>query len=579
MEKECEVLKTDVLVIGAGAAGCRAAIEASEYGINKIIIVSKGLFGKSGNVNLASVVYSASMQCINTKDSPEEHFRDTVVEGRFLGNQKLIEILVKEAPKTIWDLERYGMRWSKYNDGRFHLLPAPGHSYNRGFHCGSPPAKKDAEFRVKQLGIALQACLCKEVKRHKNITILDDIFCTNLLINKGEVVGVTCIDIKTGKFFAIQAKSTVLATGGAGLIYEMNDMFTGSTGDGMAMAYRVGAELMDMEMHQFFPTAYVHPEYIKGRIVRSSSLWVSGLKLYNAKGERFMERYYKDYLGFRPTPEHVPRDMLSRAIYTEIIEGRGTEHGGVWYDARDVKGYEPSKMCAVLGIDPYRFEVAPTCHFTIGGVKINERAETSINGLYACGEVCGGVHGANRLAGNALPECLVFGAIAGKNAAIRAYRIQMPEIDIEQLYLERERVFNLKAKKPANGIRPVTLRRKLQRMMWEKAGLIRDAKGLQHAIEILDSMIDKDLPKLTIANVDVWNFEWIEALEMENLLTVAEMTVRTALMREESRGAHYRRDFPETDNINWLVNIIVTKSKKGRMRLSTTPVMLTKIRP
>lgn len=568
-----------MLIIGAGAAGCRAAIEANEYGIDNIIMVSKGPFGKSGNTNLACVVYSASMRHTNTRDSPEAHFKDTVVEGRYLGNQKLIEILVREAPKTVWDLERYGMKWSKYKDGRFYQLPAPGHSYDRGVHCGPPPEQKGAGFRVRELGIALQACLCREVKRHQSITILDDIFCTNLLTNKGQVVGATCIDIKTGKFFAIQAKSTILATGGAGLIYEMNDMFTGSTGDAMAMAYRAGAELIDMEMHQFFPTAYVYPEYVKGRIVRSSSLWVLGLKLYNAKGERFMERYYIDYQRFRSTPEHVPRDMLSRAIYTEIIEGRGTKHGGVWYDATDIKGYEPPKTRKVLGIDPYRFEVAPACHFTIGGVRITERAETSLNGLYACGEVCGGLHGANRLAGNALAECLVFGAIAGKNAAIRAFSTDLPEIDKEQLDAERERVFKLRRQKSADGIRPVALKRKMQKLMWEKAGLVRDAVGLKQTMEILDTMMAEDLPKLVIADVDRCNFEWIETLEMENLLTIAEMTVRSALMREESRGAHYRLDFRETDNTNWLVNIVITKSKNDRMHLSTIPAVLTKMRP
>lgn len=568
-----------MLVIGSGAAGCSAAIEANEHGITNVILVSKGPFGKSGNTNLACVVYSAAMRHTDPRDNPEAHFKDTVLEGRYLGNQKLIEILVRESPKTVWDLDRYGMKWSKYKDGRFYQLPAPGHSYNRGVHRGPPPEQKGGEFRGGETGIALQACLCREVKRHPCITIFDDSFCTNLLTNKGQVVGATCIDLKTGRFFAIKAKSTILATGGAGLIYEMNDMFTGSTGDGVAMAHRAGAKLIDMEVHQFFPTAYAYPECVKGRIVLSSSLWVLGLKLYNANGERFMEKYYTGYKGFRPTPEHVPRDMLSKAIYTEIIEGRGTEHGGVWYDATDIEGYEPPKMRKVLSVDQYRFEVAPTCHFTLGGIRINERAETSLKGLYACGEVCGGLHGANRLAGNALAECMVFGAIAGKNASIRAFSIDLPEIDKDQLNAERERIFNLRKRKFADGIRPVTLKKRMQNLMWKKAGLVRDAVGLKQTIRVLERMKTEDLPRLVIIDVNRYNFEWIEALEMDNLLIVAEMTVRSALMRNESRGAHYRLDFPETDNINWLANIVVTKSKDDKMHLSTVPVVVTRTSP
>jgi fumarate reductase (CoM/CoB) subunit A len=562
---EYEKIDTDVLVVGSGAAGCRAAIEAAEYA-SDVAVVAKGPFGMCGSTNLAGVVYAAAIGHADPRDEPSIHFQDTIVSGRYIGNERIAEILANEAPKTVYDLERFGVRWYKSEDGKFAQLPTPGHRFNRGVYWD------------EMTGSVVQKALSKEVKRHSNIAILDDIFVTKLLTEDGSVYGAVGLDIKEGSILALSSRSTILATGGSGRIYRTTDMDEGATGDGYALAYRAGGELRDMEMTQFFPTSFVYPESLRGIAVSSSALWSLGLKLYNSKNERFMEKYYPK------EKENVPRDLLSRAIFKEIMEGRGTEHGGVWLDTSDIENWDQLRKDRAksymwpekFGLPTSRFEVAPTYHFTIGGIKISETAQTSLRGLYVAGEAAGGLHGANRIGGNALAECVVFGAIAGKNAALES-QVQKRRPNMRK-NIEREcnQIHSVTRREVTDGVRPLVIRRQLADTMTNNVGIIRTAATLRRArLDI--SQLEKKMGQVVVDDSENrFNIEWVEMLELMNMLQVARIVVRAATARRESRGAHYRSDCPDTNNKDWLRNIVV-KQKASRLQLRTIPVKFSKI--
>ncbi len=546
-----QYIKTDVLVVGTGAAGCRAAIEAAEYGA-QVQLVSKGVVGRSGTTNMAEVVYAAAIGHTDRLDHPQYHFEDTVVEGHWLGDQKLVKLLTEGAPKTIYDLERYGLPWYRMEDGRhYYQLPTPGHRFDRGVHFNESTGKK------------MQEALIEEVGRHASIYTLSDTLVVGLLVDDGRLVGASAIDLQLGSMIVFETGSVVIATGGAGLMYQVTDMEHGSTGDGIALAYRAGAELIAPEMHQFFPTAFVWPETLRGTIVTSSNLWGFGLRLYNADGERFMER------PFPLEKENVPRDVLSRYIFLEIAEGRGTEHGGVWLDASNIDGWEylrreraksyiwPTK----LGVNTERFEIAPTYHYTTGGVRIDEHAQTQVRGLYAAGEVVGGIHGSNRIGGNALPECMVFGAIAGRHAALTAHtpgRVPQSLIDDELSRLNR-----FLTPPDSIDLRPIDVLKKLRQTMYRQMGIVRDDPGLRQGLSELDTMIAEDMPRVGVGSGTVFNWAWIWKIELDNMLEQARIYTEAALLRTETRGAHFRSDYPETDNQQWLKNIIVRKEAHG----------------
>jgi fumarate reductase (CoM/CoB) subunit A len=540
--------ETDVLVVGTGAAGARAAIEACEYTAD-VLLVAKGAPGRSGTTNLAGVHYAAALGHAD-EDTPWHHFEDTVIEARWLADQELALKMALNGPKTVYDLERYGLHWYRTDDGdRYKQLPAPGHSYNRGVHYDG------------RTGKMVQDNLMAEVRRHSAIKLMGDVFITNIMVDGGEVVGATGIDLQRGEFLVISARSVILTTGGAGMMYRVTDMETGSTGDGIAMAYRAGATLIDPEMHQFFPTAFVWPDTMRGVAVNSSQLWALGLRLYNDRGERFMEKYYPE------EKENMPRDILSQCIFREIQEGRGTERGGVWQVTRWIEEFDalrrdrprsyiwPTK----LGIDVEQFEIAPTYHFTLGGVRINVEAETSVPGLYAAGEIVGATHGANRLAGNALVECMVFGEIAGRNAALRA--LEHSSIDPVPASLvenERERLRGVLRSDDEADKRPGDVFDALRHTMYFNVGIVRDEDRLGQAVERIQELRE-EARHMQLSDVEQFNVEWIWTLELDSMLTLSELFARGARMRKESRGAHYRSDYPDIDNENWLKHILVRR--------------------
>ena len=565
----------DVLVIGTGAAGCAAAISAAER-TAKVILANKGAFGRSGTTCLGSVIYAAALGHEDGRDSPEYHFLDTVIEGRYLGNQQLVKILAEEAPRTVYDLERYGVAWYKRGKTRinpseynYYQLPSPPHRYSRGV------------FHDERTGRAIQDALCREVLKHaRDIRIVDDLYIWKIVRNDEKLQGALGLDMRTGEIVGITCKAVVLATGGGGSCYQVTDTDTGATGDGYSLALDAGAELMDMEFTQFYPTAFVYPESLQGMIVAVSALWTLGLRLYNAAEERFMARKYPD------SAENLPRDILSRSIFMEILGGKATPHGGVWLDGSAIPNWEEVRKSRPrsfiwpkrFGISGNRFEVAPTSHFTMGGVRINEKCETCAPGLYAAGEVAGGVHGGNRLAGNALAECVVFGQVAGTEAA-KMRREEAGTLDESAIRREEEKlrvIFNPEISRGKK--RPSLFIRTLKEIMYRSAGVVREKDALETAHKAISDLKDQVAHDLKITPGRVFNYDQIHAFELWNMIDLCHMTIKAALIREESRGAHYRRDFPDSDNKNWLKNIIFQR-RDGRLRIRMEDVKTPYVSP
>jgi fumarate reductase (CoM/CoB) subunit A len=420
--------------------------------------------------------------------------------------------------------------------------------------------------------------LVEEVRR-QNLDVLDEIFVTSYLMNGGKVAGAFAIDYKSGDFMVFRAKAVVLASGGAGRLFRITTNAAQDTGDGYAAAYRIGARLVDMEMVQFHPTGMVYPDSHKGQLVTEAVRGEGGL-LFNTKKERLMQRYDPKLM------ELAGRDVVARSIATEILEGRGTPQGGVYLDvthlpANVIEERLPSMLRQFLdvGVDIRKepMQVAPTAHHFMGGVQINENAETNVMGMYAAGEVTGGIHGGNRLGGNALADTQVFGKRAGENAA--EYAMKNPMLPIDKKQINREMENAGKFLKKREGVRPVEIKNKLQSLMWDKVGIFRIGQEIQEAITGIERMKEQDLPHLCVMSSKTrYNREWIETLEIENLVTVAEMVAKAALLRTESRGAHYRRDFPKIDNQDWFTNIVI-ELKDGGMSFQKVPVVTTIMKP
>ena len=568
--RELRKISCDVLVIGTGAAGCAAAITAAEK-TAKVVMTNKGTFGRSGTTCLGSVVYAAALGHTDKRDSPEQHFLDTAIEGRYLGNQELVKMLAEEAPRTVYDLERYGVAWYKQGKNRinrniynYYQLPSPPHKYNRGVH------------NDERTGQVIQNALCEEVLKHsQDIQVIDDIYIWKLVVNDKKIQGALGLNLRTGDIVVFSCKAIILATGGSGSSYKVTDMDTGATGDGYSMALNAGVELMDMEFTQFFPTAFIHPESLHGIIVATSALWTSGLKLYNVDNERFMAKQYPE-LG-----ENLPRDILSRGIFMEITKGKGTSHGGAWLDTSDIQNWEEIRKDRPrsyiwperFGVSDRRFEVAPTYHFTMGGIRINEGCETNIYGLYAAGEVAGGVHGGNRLAGNALAECMVFGQIAGKEAASlrkdELNEIKEPNIRDEE---EKLRLLFDPGSSKGNTSSSIFIRQ-LRETMYKYVGVVRDKEGLEKAQKEIKELKNRAQNDLKIVPGRIFNYDQIHAFELFNMFELCGVVIRSALMRTESRGAHYRSDYPKSNNKKWLKNI-AAKYKDGKILLETANIIM-----
>lgn len=559
-----EIIETDVLVIGAGGAGLRAGIAASESN-QDITIISQELVGKAHTV-MAEGGINAALANLDSDDSWEIHARDTCKAGAYLNNQVLVEILAKESPDRVYDLENFGSIFSRTPDGLIMQRPFGHQTFRRTCYAGD------------RTGHEILVTLKEELRR-RDIRLISEVFATSLLLDKGRVAGTTAVNMRTGEFFAIRAKAVVMAAGGAGRVYAVTTNAQADVGSGYAMGYKVGADLVDMEQFQFHPTGAAIPPAARGRLVTEGVRGEGGILL-NKDGERFMQRYNPQSM------ELSGRDEVARSIATEIREGRGTENGAVYLDAtflpaRIIEERLPTMLEDFLdiGIDIRNepMEVTPTAHHVMGGLKIDRKAKTSINGLYAAGEVAGGVHGGNRLGGNALAAGQVFGKIAGESASEFASRNSLPRINRSDLEAEFARI--LAPLERESGLNPTTVTCRLQRVMWEKAGIFRNEQDLNVALEFLTSEQKQVASKLAVGNKATrYNTEWIVALGLQDMLLVSEMLVRSALYRQESRGAHYRTDYPKLDHSKWFCNITVTK-KGSQMILKKTPISITKWKP
>jgi fumarate reductase (CoM/CoB) subunit A len=559
--KNMQEIKTDVLVIGGGAAGCWAAITASAHG-GDVTLINKYPLGKSGTTIVGMITYNAVMGelGVHPEDSPDIYFQDLVKEGALLGDQNLMEIFVRQGRKTVLQLEKMGVRWDKIGD-KFDARRLPGMSYPRG--C----------FSDHRTGLFIQRALVREIQKRSNIRVLERKI-TKLLTKEGRIVGAVGLHIHDGSFLKISAKSVVIATGGAGRLFKITSMPEDARGDGYSLAYEAGARLIDMEFHLFFPATLVYPETLRGLVVPRGTTVPLGARILNGRKERFMHKYY-------PEAEFATRDKASISIFKEIKSGAITLHGGVYMDVSAVENllekYPTSFKDfkdAGMNLPEEWLEIAPGLHFTLGGIQINEFCETSLPGLYAAGEAAGNMHGANRIGGSALPECSVFGQIAGENAAIHAKFNHYLEPEGEQIGEEKKRLSNLLDAGKKGHTRPIEIMRALQDLMYDKVGVLRTGNGLREAIaEIQD--LKKKAKDMKIHPSSRYNNEWVDAVDILDMLQLGEIAARSAMFREESRGAHYREDFPQQDDRIWRKHSLSWK-EGGDVRIAYCPVRITR---
>jgi len=535
-----QTIKTDVLVIGGGGAGLRAVIEARERDCD-VLLISDSPVGFRNNTALSKATFIAGIK--KPGDSIELYLEDTLAGGRFINDRKMVETVISGAGKQINDLMRFGVSFKKRN-GELLIGQETGHRYPRLVFAG---ARRGIDLTIPLKDYAAKA----------GVKFMEGVVVTKLLQAENDVVGALGINEK-GQVFRFNAKSTVLATGGLGEIYLRHDNAVGLTGDGYVLAYEVGATLRDMEFVQFYPTTWGKHG---SKLCPYEMYILEGATMRNSLGEDILKRRGIDNVV------SVTRYKLMRIIMEEVAEGRGIE-GSIIFDFTTI----PEKRLQELYRDgllrkgeyPDKFEVAPAVHFFLGGVKINEKAEIGINGLYAAGEVCGGMHGANRIGGNALIEMFVFGTLAGGAAAARASKVKLMPVPQKEVKAEMERLNKFASGKRKGDIED--LKQWLKRMMWEKVGVIRDEKNLKEA--------QKEIAKLReqLKGISVSEPEHLpQAVKLANMLTVSEMISVGALTRTESRGAHYRSDYPEEDNKRWL-KVIEICCQKGAMVLNIAPV-------
>jgi succinate dehydrogenase / fumarate reductase, flavoprotein subunit len=526
-----ETHEHDVLVVGAGGAGLRAAIEALGQGAS-VGVVSKSLLGKAHTV-MAEGGIAAAMANVDSADGWKTHFRDTMRGGKLLNNWRMAQLHAQEAPERVKELEQWGALFDRTEDGRILQRAFGGHTFRRLCHVGD------------RTGLEMIRTL-QDRGVHMGFDVYMECTIVRLLTDGGRCAGALAYWRETGRFVVFKAKSVVMATGGIGKAWPITSNSWEYTGDGMALAYEAGAELMDMEFVQFHPTGMVWPPGVQGILVTEAVRGEGGI-LRNKKGERFMERYDPKRM------ELSTRDVVARSIYTEVKEGRGTEHGGAYLDishkpAEYVKKKLPSmyhqfKELADVDITKGPMEVGPTCHYVMGGSRVEaETAQSSLPGLFAAGEAAAGLHGANRLGGNSLSDLLVFGRRAGLAAAEHAKQISSPNLDEAQITAGENEA--LSAFQRQGGENPYAVHRDLQKVMQSLVGIFRTREDMEKALVELTKLKER-ASHTSIEGSRMFNPGWHMAIELKSMLTVSEAVTRSALVREESRGAHSRIDYAE----------------------------------
>ncbi|HEY4677915.1 MAG TPA: FAD-binding protein, partial [Candidatus Angelobacter sp.] len=532
-----ETHEHDVLIIGAGGAGLRAAIEALAAGA-RVAVVSKSLLGKAHTV-MAEGGIAAAMANVDKADSWRTHFRDTMRGGKLMNNWRMAQLHAQEAPERVRELEQWGALFDRTSDGDILQRAFGGHTFKRLCHVGD------------RTGLEMIRTL-----QDRGVQMGFDVFmeCTIIcLLTDGKcVVGAFGYWREQGRFVVLKAKAVVMATGGIGKAWRVTSNSWEYTGDGMALAYDAGAELIDMEFVQFHPTGMVWPPGVQGILVTEAVRGEGGI-LRNKNGERFMEKYDPKRM------ELSTRDVVARSIYTEVREGRGSEHGGAYLDishkpAEYVKQKLPSmyhqfKELADVDITKGPMEVGPTCHYMMGGIRVEaETAASSLPGLFAAGECAAGLHGANRLGGNSLSDLLVFGRRAGLSAA--AYAAKAPAAAIDDQQIAEAEHDMLAPFDRGEGENPYTVHRDLQEVMQNLVGIFRVDEDMTKAMGELEKLKAR-AARVRVEGSRLFNPGWHLSKDLKSMLTVSEAVTRSAMARKESRGAHSRIDFPKLDEQVW----------------------------
>jgi succinate dehydrogenase / fumarate reductase, flavoprotein subunit len=561
MTDEIERYSYDVVVIGAGGSGLRAAIEAHARG-KKTAIISKSLFGKAHTV-MAEGGAAAAMGNVNPNDNWQVHFRDTLRGGKFLNNPRMAELHAKEAPDRVWELEAWGAIFDRTSDGKISQRNFGGHSYPRLAHVGDRTGLEMIRT-LQQRIVALQQQDSIELgDPEARLRVFAETTITRLVKDGDRIAGAFGYVRDTGRFVLFEAPAVILATGGIGRTFKVTSNSWEYSGDGHALALLAGASLLNMEFVQFHPTGMVWPPSVRGILVTESVRGDGGV-LRNSDGKRFMfdyvpdvfraqyaeteeeaDRWYKDADNNRRPPELLPRDEVARSINSEIKAGRGSPHGGVFLD---VSTRLPAE------------EIGPTCHYVMGGVEVDpDTTASSVPGLFAAGEVSGGMHGSNRLGGNSLSDLLVFGKRAGDGAADYLESLGSSVPAVSQSSLDDAIAEALEPLERAEGENPYTVHAELQQTMNDLVGLIRREHEVAQALEELVKFKER-AANVAVPGGRAYNPGWHYAQDLRNMLLVAECVAMAALERQESRGGHTREDYPEMSPEWRKVNLIMTLS-------------------
>jgi succinate dehydrogenase / fumarate reductase flavoprotein subunit len=589
-----ETLEYDVLIIGAGGAGLRAAIEASVAGV-KVGLVCKSLLGKAHTV-MAEGGVAAALANVDDRDNWKVHFADTMRGGQYVNNWRMAELHAKEAPDRVRELEAWGAVFDRTADGKILQRNFGGHRYPRLAHVGD------------RTGLEMIRTL-QDYGIHQGIEVHMEHTIVKLLTDGDRVAGAFGYDRERGRFKVFKAKAIVLATGGIGRAYRITSNSWEYTGDGQSLAYHAGAELIDMEFVQFHPTGMIWPPSVMGILVTEGVRGEGGI-LCNKDGKRFMFaeipdayksqtadnpeegwRYTQGDKNARRPPELLTRDHVSRCIMDEVKAGRGSPHGGVFLDiswikekipnaAEHIKKKLPSMyhqfmQLANLDITREPMEVGPTTHYVMGGVRVNAETQMSnVTGLFAAGEAAAGLHGANRLGGNSLSDLLVFGKRAGEFAAIYSKERDaglIHDTQIEEAAREALEPFDRVAKAAGSGEGPYQVQNELQEMMQRLVGIVRREEEMVRALDGLGKLWERS-QNVAVHGHREYNPGWHTAIDLKHLLTVSEAVTRSAIERKESRGGHFRDDFPNKNAADGKINIVLRKGADGSMRVRREPI-------
>jgi fumarate reductase (CoM/CoB) subunit A len=526
--------ETDILVIGGGGAGIRAAIAAAELG-KKVILLSKGPLSRTG---ITPVAGEGVEGAVNEGDSPDLHYRDTLMAGRGLADEDLVYTLAQDAVARIHDLESYGAKFKKNPDGSYATSIRPGQTHSRNlFILGG--------------GYGLAASLFRKVSKIPQVLVLEDVIATKLLVRDGKTAGAIYLDVRTGEVHAVQARATLIATGGYEELWPFTDTPPDTTGEGHVMAYQAGVQCIDLEMVLYYPAVVVHPPSARGWLVQYEYILNPDIldgRVLNGREEVFVE-------GF------PARDEFMRAIRNQVKLGTASPHGGFYIDlshSRYPRDVLTERLEAWLhqftnlkqvGIDlrDHKVEMAPAAHYCLGGIKIDTFGRTNVEGLFAAGEIAANVHGANRLSGNALSETQVFGYRAARVACDYAEGTPVRPLPCKTEVLNEYKTIGAWKESKKDSLRPIELKARLQAVMDEWVGMERDKQGLSRGLREVQKLREECLPRLSVIPIRRYCYEVQEAYEVRAMLDLAELVILSALKRRETRGHHYRIDFPHTE--------------------------------